>query len=157
MDQGRTMQGSPQGNKPVLTEEQFQLVFAWVDGLVSLAQVSGRELTDEERRLAVESGICQIEKIRIQEVGEMPQPPQGLMALAAIYLDPGMAAGLTLGHVVMVLKGHMTNQLLRHEFCHVQQVERLGGVDPFLRSYIEQVIKYGYQRAPLEVEARQFG
>lgn len=139
----------------MLTEEQFGLVFAWVDGLVSLAEQGGRPLTDDERVLANNVGVSQVDKIRIHEVETMPQPPVGLMHLAAVYLDPAFAAGLTLDHVVLILKGQMSDRLLRHEFCHVRQVEELGGVKPFLLKYIEEIIKYGYEKSPLEVEARK--
>lgn len=140
----------------MLTEEQFGLVFAWVDGLVSLAQVSGRPLTGSERQIAVEAGIGDIDKIRIQEVDQMPAPPEEMTNLALLYLDPRQA-GLTLGHVVLILRGHLSDRLLKHEFCHVRQVEELGGVEPFLRTYIEQVLQFGYEHAPLEAEARALG
>lgn len=139
----------------MITDEQLETVYAWVDGLVSLAQISGRPLTDAEREIAARAGVERIDDVRIQEVESMPPPPDSLNELAALYLDPRNAAGLTLGHVVLILSGRVSDDLLRHEFIHVSQVETLGGVRSFLRTYLEQIIEFGYQDAPLEVAARK--
>lgn len=42
-----------------------------------------------------------------------------------------------------------------HELRHVYQYERLGGVREFLDTYIDEVLRYGYASAPLEVDARK--
>jgi hypothetical protein len=44
---------------------------------------------------------------------------------------------------------------LRHEFRHVYQVERAGSMEAFLKTYLEQIVEFGYDDAPWEVEARE--
>jgi hypothetical protein len=39
---------------------------------------------------------------------------------------------------------------------HVAQYERYGSIQNFLIAYLNQIIDYGYEDAPLELEARQF-
>src|SRR2546430_8971806 len=42
--------------------------------------------------------------------------------------------------------------LIAHELVHVLQYHRLGGVLPFLQTYICQCATVGYPNAPLELE-----
>jgi hypothetical protein len=43
---------------------------------------------------------------------------------------------------------------LRHELCHLEQMERDGTL-AFMLKYPWQIIRYGYWKAPYEVEARR--
>jgi hypothetical protein len=43
--------------------------------------------------------------------------------------------------------------LIAHELVHTAQFQRLGGILPFLQTYIFQCATVGYQNAPLELEA----
>lgn len=44
-------------------------------------------------------------------------------------------------------------RLARHEGVHWQQYERMGAV-MFYLTYLYQMVRYGYRKAPMEVEAR---
>jgi hypothetical protein len=46
-----------------------------------------------------------------------------------------------------------SRRLFAHELTHVAQYERLGKA-ALLRDYMTQMLMVGYDRAPLEVEAR---
>jgi hypothetical protein len=55
---------------------------------------------------------------------------------------------------VYVLREHAGDLgLLAHEAVHLDQIARLGPVR-FTLVYLWQLIRYGYERHPLEVEAR---
>jgi hypothetical protein len=62
--------------------------------------------------------------------------------------------GLTLGDGVYVCHGHGTVRLLSHEFRHVYQYEQAGSIGAFLPVYLQQIVTFGYNNAPLEVDAR---
>jgi hypothetical protein len=64
------------------------------------------------------------------------------------------SAGLALGHGIFILGRCAGARLMSHELRHVHQYERLGGIEPFLRKYLQQVISVGYWAAPLEQDAR---
>ena len=64
-------------------------------------------------------------------------------------------AGLMLGYAVFVRRGHDSVRLLSHEFRHVYQYEQAGSIGAFLSVYIRQVVQFGYQQAPLEIDARK--
>ena len=63
-------------------------------------------------------------------------------------------AGLTLGYAVFVRRGHETLRLLSHEFRHVYQYEQAGSIGAFLSVYLPQVVQFGYEQAPFEIDAR---
>lgn len=63
--------------------------------------------------------------------------------------------GLTLGHAVIVVNGHATRRLLTHEFRHVHQYEAVGSIAAYLPLYLQEIATFGYEQAPLEVDARQ--
>lgn len=57
-------------------------------------------------------------------------------------------------HVVYVLPGHERNEgLLRHERCHLEQIERDGRV-LFSVRYLWWLARHGYWNNPYEIEAR---
>ena len=89
----------------------------------------------------------------------MPVPLDSVLvaaAKAAGLLLPS-AVGLTLGHAVFIRRSHAgKRRLLRHELRHVAQNEAAGSIDAFLEQYLEQVVRYGYADAPLEIDAHSF-
>lgn len=55
---------------------------------------------------------------------------------------------------IFVSPDHIGNEkLLQHEFIHWDQYERMGLLMYYL-NYIDQYIRYGYDKMPMEVEAR---
>ena len=43
-----------------------------------------------------------------------------------------------------------------HELAHTIQYERLGGIKPFLRAYLEECLSLGYPNGPLEQKAKEW-
>lgn len=56
--------------------------------------------------------------------------------------------------VIYVLPGHEHNErLLRHERCHLEQIERDGRLKFSIR-YVYWLVRHGYWNNPYEIEAR---
>ncbi len=74
-------------------------------------------------------------------------------AIETGLLGPNMV-GLTLGYSIFLVNGHESARLISHECRHVYQYETFGSIERFLPVYLQQLVTYGYQDAPLEVDAR---
>lgn len=115
----------------------------------------GQQLSQDGMALARQMGVSNPEKVRVI-VGELPRSPseklKELMRNAG--LDIESVAGLTFGHAVYLADpdGAFLSHL-SHELCHVRQYEEHGSLELFLTEYVEQLIQYGYDNAPLELDA----
>lgn len=128
----------------------------WAEATAEYAAVSGRPLDAAEQALARRVGVFQPEKIRLLAVDQMPYPEHPLLQVAAMatdFLGP-QSLGLTLGHAVVVRRGHESTRLYSHEFRHVHQYEQAGSIAAFLPVYLEQLVEHTYADAPLEIDAR---
>lgn len=57
-------------------------------------------------------------------------------------------------NTIYVLQGSETDEaLIRHEQCHLEQIERDGRIK-FAIKYMFWLVKYGYWNNPYEIEAR---
>jgi len=129
----------------------------WVTGQSALILESGSPLTDSEIRLAKTVGVTFPDRVRISVVQALPLPEDPELrhvALETGLLGPGMI-GVTFGYGIFVCEGHMTNRLISHECRHVYQYEQAGSIAAFLPAYLAQIAQFGYQNAPLEIDARQ--
>ncbi len=118
---------------------------------------SGMALTEPEKRIAMAVGVTNPEKIRISIVSSIPIPDDPMLQKVAIetgLLGPD-TAGLTLGYGIYILAGKNSDQLLSHESRHVYQYETFGSIRGFMPIYLQQIAQFGYEDAPLEVDARQ--
>jgi len=101
-------------------------------------------------------GVQRPELIRVKLVDRLPLPEEPMLRQAAIetgLLGPNMV-GLTLGHSIFLVHGHDDMRLISHECRHVYQFETLGSIEIFLPVYLQQIVDFGYESAPLEVDAR---
>lgn len=65
------------------------------------------------------------------------------------------AKGVTYPWGIYVMPGEEKNAgLIAHERVHAQQVERMGAVW-YLVKYSAMWLRYGYERHPMEIEARE--
>jgi hypothetical protein len=75
-------------------------------------------------------------------------------AASSINFITAAPRGLALENGIFVRSDHWRDrELIAHELAHTAQYQRLGGVLPFLQTYIVQCATVGYQQAPLELEA----
>ncbi|MCX7185423.1 MAG: hypothetical protein NTW90_09395 [Nitrosospira sp.] len=129
---------------------------AWAESQFSFIAEVGQPISGFLLAVAGSVGVLHPELIRIAEVPHLPLPEDPELrkaALAAGLLGPGMV-GLTFGYGVYVCHGHKDVRLLSHEFRHVHQYEHAGSIASFLPIYLEQIATFGYNNAPLEVDAR---
>ena len=118
----------------------------------------GTALDKKELLLAAEIGIVHPEKVRIVYVDEVPFPYENF-ALKFF----GEAVGIVgegiinnaqaFGYSIYARKGFELNRpKLAHELVHVLQIER-ASLDKVVTQHFSDMAEYGYDKAPLEVEA----
>ena len=157
---GRRRSPREQRNLPGMTldlADLFPRANAWATAQSDAALNGGAALSPAGVELARSVGVQLPQQVRIVIVDALPVPDDPVLLEAATQaglLRPD-AVGLTLGHAIIVRRGHEADtRLLRHELRHVAQVEFAGSLTEFLREYLRQVIAYGYRDAPWEVDAR---
>lgn len=120
---------------------------------------TGRMLTEGELALARTLRVTHPERVRIAEREVFPAPDDPRLAEAArsndLIFGSDREAGRTSGYAILLKPGLADpGWVIAHELVHVGQYERMGGIRGFLQSYLVQLLVVGYERAPLEVEAR---
>jgi len=117
----------------------------------------GRPLNAEETRIALAVGVAHPEQVRVLVHEHFIEPrDRAWVALArrlGITTD-AEEAGRAAGHGLELKRRFArTRSVLAHELTHVAQYERLG-TPALLRDYLEQLLVVGYERSPIEAEAR---
>lgn len=133
------------------------LAVDWARAEETKGLAEGRPLAQWQAVDAKNVGVRHVDRVRLCVVESMPVPRDPRLAaaaeLAGLFL--ANAKGLTLGYAVFIRDRHAGDRrLLRHELRHVAQHEAAGSMDAFLAKYLDQVIRHGYEKAPLEVDAR---
>lgn len=119
---------------------------------------TGRRLTAGEIRDARRAGVRHPARIRVLAVPKIPAPWTGALRSGAVAAGvvSGRNAGLTVRYGIYIREDLAGDRvLLGHEFVHVAQYERYGGITPFLNAYLRQLGDVGYHQAPIEREAVQ--
>jgi hypothetical protein len=133
------------------------LAVSWVETQEAHILATGRTLTEVETRMAAAVGVRDPGRVRIKLVGQIPAPDHP--ELQSIASETGLigprTGGITFGHGIYVRDGHIFNRLVSHELRHVHQYEAAGSIDAFLKIYLRQIATVGYERAPLELDARR--
>ena len=132
------------------------LAVEWAERVSAQAAAGGIPLDAEGIRIARRVGVTEPGRVRIAMPEPMPFPEHPMLRAAAI--ETGMLghtmAGLTLGHTIFIRRGALDVRLLSHELRHVAQYEAAGSIAAFLPAYLAQVVHFGYDDAPYEVDAR---
>lgn len=129
----------------------------WAERQEAHALKVGQSLSEQLIGVARRVGVIAPESVRILAVESLPQPGDPDLSAAADetgLLGPDMV-GLTLGYAVFIVAGHGTVRLISHECRHVHQYESHNGISGFLPVYLGQIARYGYQNAPMEIDARE--
>ena len=132
------------------------LAIEWAERVSREAALAGTPLNTDGANLARHVGVTTPEVVRIAVEDQLPFPEHPALQEAATQtglLGPGMN-GLTLGHTVFIRTGHESLRLLSHELRHVAQYEAAGSIAAFLPAYLMQILHFGYEDAPFEVDAR---
>ncbi|UXI66512.1 DUF4157 domain-containing protein [Tahibacter amnicola] len=132
------------------------LAIQWAEQQAAVIARDGKPLTQRGTAVARRMGVREPERVRVLVVTVIPAPDSWRLRLAARalgFLRPS-TLGLTLGHGIFLREGYAGMRLLSHELRHVHQYEEAGSIARFLPVYLRQLLTFGYERAPLEVEAR---
>ena len=130
---------------------------AWAEGLAAKASASGTAMSSPLLGIARHAGVRAPEKIRIVVLDEIPLPDDPTLKGAALSvgLSQGDAAGMTLGYAVFLRRGYEKDlRVMSHEFRHVAQYEACGGIRAFLMVHLADLVAFGYEDSPFEVDAR---
>ena len=100
----------------------------------------------------------QVAKVRqrflVIDAVPIPVHPMLRAAAASINFLTAAPRGLALDYGIFIRADHWRDHaLIAHELVHTAQFQRLGGILPFLQTYIFQCATVGCQNAPLELEA----
>lgn len=123
--------------------------------LQSGIQIDSRLLLSDAKK----AGVEHINAVRIFAVQTIPDPDHSLLMEACNQMGflPSRMLGLTLGYGIYIKSTHQEDHSLRlHELVHVAQYERFGSMKNFLKQYLFEIVKHGYNAAPLEIEAYEF-
>ena len=137
-------------------EEILPLAAEWAAEQERLALCHGVRLSESEMTDAKAIGVVNPERVRLLRVETIPVPAHPLLRAAAASMNFIGAAprGLALNYGIFVRADHWRERaLIAHELAHTAQYQRLGGILPFLQTYIYQCATVGYPNSPLETEA----
>ncbi len=119
----------------------------------------GIPLDEKEILLAEKIGVKFPEKVRVIYVDEVPYPYENehlkQMGLSLGFIGDGIInEAQAFGYSIYVRKDlNFTYSKLAHELVHVMQIERTGSFSVYSLQYLTDLAKYGYSKAPLEIEA----
>ncbi|HJT45082.1 MAG TPA: hypothetical protein VJ721_02315 [Chthoniobacterales bacterium] len=137
-------------------EELVPLAAQWAAEQERRVLCQGVPLSEEELADARAIGVRNPERVRLLRVNSIPVPLHPMLKAAAASINFITAAprGLALDYGIFVRADHWRDrQLIAHELAHTAQYQRLGGIRPFLQTYLGQCATVGYEQAPLELEA----
>jgi len=96
-----------------------------------------------------------IRVVLVDQVPIMDDPVIRSLATSVGMMN-GTTIGMTFGHSIYIVRGFESTRLYSHEFRHVYQYETFGSLEAFMEEYLHQVLTFGYSRAPLELDAKEF-
>lgn len=137
-------------------DELLPLAAEWALEQERRVLCQGVPLSDEELADAKAIGVRNPERVRLLRVESIPVPAHPMLKAAAASINFITAAprGLALDYGIFVRADHWRDrELIAHELAHTAQYQRLGGILPFLQTYLGQCATVGYDQAPLELEA----
>lgn len=129
--------------------------YAWAEKHEKIWLETGVPLDHDQMADARRAGVREPERIRVVHTEALPQLESEEMTFIAtrMGLFTPRSVGLTVGYGICLLHRFSNDRpVLVHEFVHVGQYERLGGVRPFLDQYLRECIDPGYPFGRLEQE-----
>ncbi|WP_077147768.1 hypothetical protein [Sphingopyxis sp. KK2] len=131
----------------------------WAEGIEERGQATGESLDPDQARLAADIGIKHAERVRLVYVDEVPFPTDNPEIRAAGekfgFIGPGIINNAqAFGYTIWVREGFSLDRpRLAHELVHVMQIERSGSFAAYARQYVLELMQFGHEKSPLELEA----
>jgi hypothetical protein len=141
---------------PDQLEELLPFAAQWATTQQQRVLCAGVPLSADELADAKAIGVRNPERVRLLRVDVIPVPAHPMLkaAAASIHFLTAAPRGLALDKGIFIRSDYWRDrELIAHELVHTAQVQRLGGILPFLQTYIFQCAMVGYPNAPLELEA----
>lgn len=140
-------------------ERLLPLAYQWAKQLEEFVLAHGHPLGTTHAWDAHLAGVQDSAKIRVLVVDRIPLPDNPKLAEASrrlrIITEDTRCMGL--GHALLV-RGDAWNdrELILHNFVHVAQCERAGGLEPWVREYLsDRVSCPNFTIGAIEEEARR--
>jgi hypothetical protein len=137
-------------------EELLPLAVQWAAEQERRVLCEGVRLSQEEMADAKAIGVRNPERVRLLRVESVPVPANPILRAAAASINflTSTPSGLALEYGIFIRADRWRDrELIAHELVHTAQYQRLGGILPFMQTYIYQCVTVGYHNAPLEMEA----
>ena len=129
---------------------------AWAEKQEVIILEAGLPLSETQLADARKAGVAHPEKIRIMPVETLPQPENedAMFVAKHMGLFGEKSVAVTLGYGIFLRHDSLEDRFkLVHEFVHVSQYEKLGGIRPFLNVYLRECIEPGFPFGRMEQEA----
>jgi hypothetical protein len=147
----------------VIDQERFEqllpLAYQWAKAQEEFVLAHGTPLSSQHMADARLAGVQDVERVRVLVVDRIPLPEGGELAEAArrthIITEDTRCVGV--GHAVMIrAEAWGDRELLLHNFVHVAQCERSGGLEQWIRDYLfDRHTSPTFTIGSLEEEARR--
>jgi hypothetical protein len=137
-------------------DELLPLAVQWAADQERRVLCQGVPLSESEMADAKAIGVGNPERVRLLRVESVPVPAHPMLRAAAASINflTATPSGLALEYGIFIRADQWRDRaLIAHELAHTAQYQRLGGILPFLQTYIYQCATVGYRNAPLEMEA----
>ena len=139
-------------------ERLLPLACRWAKAQEELILAYGHSLSARQSSDAFQVGVQNWERIRLLIVDRIPLPDHAELAEAAVrtqILTPASRA-FAVGHGIIVRADSWGDrELLLHNFVHVAQCERAGGLEQWIHQYLSDRLTCGdFSLGSFENEAR---
>ena len=140
-------------------DQLLPLAYQWAKTQEEFVLAHGAPLGPQHLADARRAGVQDCERIRILVLDRIPLPESGDLAEAArltrIITEETRCVGF--GHAVMIrAEAWGDRELLVHNFVHVAQCERSGGLEQWVRQYLlDRRTSASFTAGSLEEEARR--
>ncbi len=148
----------------MIDEKDFDLLapraLAWAKAQEDLILKYGSPLSPAQANDAKRAGVQNVERIRVLVVDRIPLPEDDELADAArrSQIITEASKGIAVGHGIAIRASSWQDRaLLIHNFVHVAQCERSGGLEFFVEEYLaDRNTSADFCIGSLEDEARRF-
>jgi hypothetical protein len=139
-------------------DQLLPFAYQWAKAQEDYVFAHGTPLSPQHLADARLAGVRDCERVRVLVVDRMPVP-EGELAEAArrtrIVTEDARCIGL--GHAIIIrAEAWGDRELLLHNFVHIAQCERSGGLEPWVRQYlVDRQNSPSFGICSLEEEARR--
>lgn len=134
----------------------FPIACRWAEEEEKFILENGIPLTDDQKIDAYLVGVQNIDKVRLFKSASIPSPSDPVLkeVTERINLLGSGTIGLSIHYGIYIREDCWDERkLVVHELVHTMQYEKLGGIETFLRQYLNECIFQGYPNGALEQEA----